>query len=174
MKRTPLAALALVAALGVGCDDEPEPDFAPPETTSPAPSDPTTTDSPEPEKLSPEETVRAWVEAQNLALRTGDTSEASVLSQACDACKDFIDPIKETYEAGGRYRTNGWRIVSLELQSSEGANAKVAAGIEFAGGRRIPEAGAQPVIFGPEKHIMLFELSRAATVWQINLMGFVP
>ena len=71
MKRTPLAALAVLMAVGcAGCSDDPEPDFAPPESTSPAPTDPTTSSTTEePERLSPEETVRAWVEARNIAVQ---------------------------------------------------------------------------------------------------------
>ncbi len=53
--RTPLAALAvLVAVACAGCSDDPEPDFAPPESTSPAPTDPTTSSTTtEPAELTP-------------------------------------------------------------------------------------------------------------------------
>ena len=78
MKRSPLAALALMLALAcAGCsDDDPEPRFGPPESTSPAPTETGTTSEP-PEPLDPEETVRAWVEARNTALRTGTADDAS-------------------------------------------------------------------------------------------------
>ena len=52
-------------------DDDPEPRFGPPESTSPAPTE-TETTSELPEPLDPEETVRAWVEAQNVTLQDGE------------------------------------------------------------------------------------------------------
>ena len=82
MKRSPLAALALLLALACAAcnDDDPEPRFGPPESTSPAPTETETTSEP-PEPLDPEETVRAWVEAQNLALRTGETQDVRALGR---------------------------------------------------------------------------------------------
>ena len=72
MKRPLLAALAMLTlVVCAGCNDDPEPDFAPPESTSPAPTPPTTSEPPEPERLSPEETVRAWVEARNVGAQDG-------------------------------------------------------------------------------------------------------
>ena len=74
MKRPLLAALAMLTlVVCAGCNDDPEPDFAPPESTSPAPTPPTTSEPPEPERLSPEETVRAWVEARNITVQDGST-----------------------------------------------------------------------------------------------------
>jgi hypothetical protein len=174
--RTHLAALALALGVAaVSCSDEPEPDFAPPESTSPAPTEPeTTSEPPEPEKLTPEETVRAWVRAQNLALRTGNTDEVRALGPRCQSCDDFVVPVEETYAAGGSYETTGWRIVSLKTQQKTAEDAEIAAAIKFSRGQTIPADGANPVAFGPQRHIMLFELTHAAKEWQVSLVGFVP
>ena len=76
MKRSPLAALALMLALaGAACnDDDPEPRFGPPESTSPAPTE-TETTSEAPDRLDPEETVRAWVKARNVTVADGSTDD---------------------------------------------------------------------------------------------------
>ena len=115
MKRPLLAALAVLAlVVCAGCNDDPEPDFAPPESTSPAPTTPpTTSEPPEPERLSPEETVRAWVEARNALMLTGNASKIDSLSAAnCTTCADQIDPLKAVLRAGGRFETDGWRVVT--------------------------------------------------------------
>ena len=86
MKRTLLAALAvLVAVAYAGCSDDPEPDFAPPESTSPAPTDPTTSAT-TPEELSPEETVRAWVEARNITVQDGAPRRRCPERPDCTTC----------------------------------------------------------------------------------------
>ena len=74
--RALVAVLLLSAALG--CEDEPTPNIPDPTPSSSAPS-PTETESspttsPTPEALTPEETVRAWVDARNQALQNGDTA----------------------------------------------------------------------------------------------------
>ncbi len=175
MKRSPLAALALLLALACAAcnDDDPEPRFGPPESTSPAPTGTETTSEP-PEPLGPEETVRAWVEAQNLALRTGETQDVRALGPKCSSCDDFIVPIEETYDAGGSYETAGWQIVSLKNQDLKANAADVSAAIKFARGKRIPERGAEPVHFAKQQHIMAFELNKTSMGWRVTLVGFVP
>ena len=81
MKRSPLAALALMLALACAAcnDDDPEPRFGPPESTSPAPTE-TETTSQAPDPLDPEETVRAWVKARNVTVRTADSTAVYALS----------------------------------------------------------------------------------------------
>ena len=78
VKRSPLAALALMLALAcASCsDDDPEPRISPPESSSPAPTETETTSEP-PEALDPEETVRAWVEARNVARARDDAPKSS-------------------------------------------------------------------------------------------------
>ena len=76
-----VTALAVAAAL-VGCSGDPEPRVAPTEapSVSASPSstpDPTPTEAAE---LDPEQTVRAWIEAQNVALTTGDFRRLQSLS----------------------------------------------------------------------------------------------
>ena len=68
MNRSRLAvALGVVVLLLGSCSDDPRPKVAP------ATHAPTVTDTPSPsvEVMTPEETVRAWVRAQNQAMRNG-------------------------------------------------------------------------------------------------------
>ena len=70
--RALVAVLLLSAALG--CEDEPTPNIPDPTPSSSAPSPTETESSPTtspPEALTPEETVRAWVDAWNQALDDG-------------------------------------------------------------------------------------------------------
>ena len=178
MTRTPLAALALVAALAcAGCnDDDPRPDFAPPESTSPAPTTPpTTSEPPEPERLSPEETVRAWVEARNLGLKTGRLTQVRELSAPnCTSCNDLIDPIEDVYEAGGEFRTRGWSIAGLNVKKADSRRAEIQVALDVAGGQTIQEAGGEPVSYPPENGIAIFELaSNDDERWAVSLLGFL-
>ncbi|HET9422562.1 MAG TPA: DUF6318 family protein, partial [Nocardioides sp.] len=104
MKRSPLAALALMLALaGASCsDDDPEPKIAPPESSSAEPTETETTTEP-PDPLDPEETVRAWVEARNVTVRTGDAKAVYDLStEGCTSCTNSVEPIRQVYRDGGR------------------------------------------------------------------------
>lgn len=168
MKRTPLAALALVAALVVGCDDEVEPDFAPPESTSPAPTDPTTSTPPEPEKLSPEETVRAWVEARNITVQDGSSDAVYALSSDdCEACRNSVEPIRQLYIDGGHMETTGWRVKSAERRPDFSSSREVAAAVVFDKGVTYPEAGADPISYDKEKRILVFRLNKQDGVWLV-------
>ncbi len=65
------ATLAMVPALA-GCGGDPEPQFTPSQSPSATASASPSAD-PTPKALSREATVRAWVEARNAALASGDT-----------------------------------------------------------------------------------------------------
>jgi hypothetical protein len=176
VKRIRLAALALALGLAcVGCGDDPEPEFSPPETTSPAPTETeTTSDPPEPEKLSPEETVRAWVDARNEAMASGDVSGLRSLSApTCSSCEDQIDPIKQVHDAGGYFKTKGWRVKRSHLDSQSGSHATVSAALILEGGRTVPAQGAEPVDYPSEKRIAVFEMAKRRGTWTVTLIGFV-
>ena len=122
----------------------------PPRRPAPPRPSPAPRTSPTPEALTPEETVRAWVDARNLALQDGDTGPVRALSSAeCRSCDELIKPIEQTYAAGGEFNTTGWSIAGIEQVSSEPIS--MTAGIDIAGGFTIPEAGAPPVEYAPER-----------------------
>ncbi len=79
--RWALATLLAVCLVGACSDDDPQPDIAEPTPSAPSSSatvstSPTESATP---TLGPEETVRAWVDAWNEALRTGDTASVRAL-----------------------------------------------------------------------------------------------
>lgn len=176
MKRTRVAAIATLLALTTAaCGDDPEPNFAPPEP-SPSPSEVQTSEPPSepPKALSPEDTVRAWVDARNRALNTGDVGEVRQLSAAsCSSCDDLINSIVEVYSNGGDFDTKGWRVIRSRVVSQETTSAEVSAGLALAGGQTISEVGAEPVAYPPEKEIATFQLSRADGVWKLGQIGFL-
>ena len=183
MRRALLAPLALVAALTLGgCDDDPpqprlESDpTATPSTTAPTQASPsstaTTTPAPEP-ALTPEETVRAWVEARNTILRTGDDADArKVSSPDCDTCDDQLAPLMKVIEDGGRFETRGWHVVATKVESSTKKSAQITAALELAAGTTFPGKGKPPVSYDKDNRIAVFELTRAEASWLIVFMGF--
>jgi hypothetical protein len=141
-------------------------------TPSVSPTDPSTSATPDP--LSPFQTVRAWVKAQNHALRTGDTSEMRALAAAnCRGCDNLADPIDEIYAKGGRYDTDGWTVDKAKARSLRTVPVLVIVGVTIASGKTIPEAGADPVPFDEDKHLMLFKLIPENPGWLISSIGFV-
>jgi hypothetical protein len=174
-----LSAALLTAALlsaVLGCEDEPEPDIADPTPSSTAPSPSETqsspTTSPTPEALTPEETVRAWVDARNQALQDGDTGAVRALSSSeCRSCDELIKPIEQIYAAGGNFDTAGWSIAGIRQTSNK--PIKVSTGIDFAAGTTISEPGAPPVVYEAEKHAIRFELVRSADALQVSLVLFL-
>lgn len=176
-RRGAFVAVVLLCGL-VACDDEPTPDIPDPtpSSTSPSvtesvsPATPTET----PAALTPEETVRAWVAARNAALGSGETDELRALTDlACTSCVDLIDSIEEVYAAGGHYETTGWRIKSATTRRPEGPRPQVDAAVVIAGGQTVNEAGADPVIYGPEKRIVVFKVHQSDGEYLIDFVGFL-
>ncbi|MBB3044958.1 DUF6318 family protein [Nocardioides soli] len=168
--RAVLVALLLSTVGLAGCtDDDPEP--APPLPTTEAPTSPSaTTAAPE----DPEETVRAWVEARNAALQDGDMAAVrSLTSPTCRSCAGILDPIETVYKNGGHFETAGWTVQAANLKSQTDKSATVSTGLEFAEGRTVPEAGAKPVTYEAEKHIVVFKLRLTNDGWQVRFIGFV-
>jgi uncharacterized protein DUF6318 len=170
--RAVLTALVLASALTLaGCtDDDPEPKFSPP--SSEPPESPSTTAAVL--ELGPEETVRAWIEARNAAMETGDLSSVHALTaDDCTSCDGILDPIADVYRDGGHFETDGWAVAGSQVKKKSSSAATVSTGLEFSGGRTVPKAGAEPVTYGPEKHIVLFRLRDAGEGWRVNFVGFI-
>jgi hypothetical protein len=134
---------------------------------------PASTDATEP-ALSPEDAVRGWVEARNAALTSGDTTELRSLTDlTCKSCVSLITSIEDVYTAGGHYDTKGWDVKSAKARSTSAARPTVDAAVVFAGGSTVNSAGADPVLYGPENHIMVFKLHNDRGVLVVDFVGFL-
>jgi hypothetical protein len=169
-------ALGVVGPLLVlgGCSgDDPEPKFAPTETTSPSESGSPSATVTE-VALGPVATVRAWVEAQNEAMASGDTTSVRALSaEPCPACDGLIDPIEKVYAAGGYFKTKGWHVNTAKQARSGGSSALVNAAVTIAGGKTVNAAGQEPVVYAVDRNIIRFKLVRDRSQWLVSFIGFV-
>jgi hypothetical protein len=173
-----LGAAVLLAALlsaVLGCEDEPEPDIADPtpSATAPSPSEtessPTT--SPTPEALTPEETVRAWVDAWNAALQSGDLSSLKELeADNCRNCSNLSNVIKEVFAAGGSFSGGEWSIDKAVTVEESARRVKMTVGMSVAAGSTVNAAGEDPVTYEAEKRLVVFELTAASGAWQIDVI----
>jgi hypothetical protein len=170
--RAVITALSVIPVLLVaGCtDDEPKPKFEPTPSETPSSASPTTS----PAALSPEETVRAWVDAQNTALRTGDTSSLAALSaDPCNTCDQFIDPIAQVYADGGSFRGGAWTIAAVKARPGGRSRTVVDVGIDIDGGTTQETSDSEPVEYVADKRIMQFRLVPVGGGWAISFIGFV-
>jgi hypothetical protein len=171
---------AVLAALVAGCllvacsDDDPEPKVADPtpsaaHTSSTAPTAPSTGAI-----RDPESTLGAWVAAQNEALATGSTAALRALeADECQGCADFPDAIDETYNAGGSYEGGAWKLVNSHVEASSDSTANLTAAIRIAGGTTIPKAGADPVHYDPQNHLMSFGMVVEGGEWRFTAIAFI-
>lgn len=178
MARPRALVVAVLLLFVVACDDEPTPDIPDPTPSSSAASPSETasspTTSPTPQALTPEETVRAWVEARNQALQDGDTAAAEALSDAtCETCENSLAPIRQVYADGGFYDTEGWRVSGSPKTTESPSGATVTTGIVYAAGETVPAAGLPAVSYDVERHIVEFRLSKATGGWLIEFLGYI-
>lgn len=167
----PLAALTLI--LAACTDDDPSPKVDPtPSTSTSTPSSPST---PEPTDVrDPEQTVRLWVSARNVTVRTGETSEVDALSASgCETCRNSIDAVAQIYEDGGHYETYGWKVVKTRVAKRSDQEVEVSAGVVFGAGKTYPSAGADPIRYDQERHIVIFRLRQGASGWLVHFIGFL-
>jgi hypothetical protein len=113
--RPTLASLLAVAVLMAtsGCSDDPSADPSLPASTQPVTSSsPTESETTSTKPQSPIKFVRAWVDAENVAINSGDvTSLLSFEAPSCFNCKQLLKPITRIYQAGGFIHTKGWRML---------------------------------------------------------------
>jgi len=172
--RALVVALLLLPVLG--CEDEPTPDLPGPTPSSsvPSPSETESSPTPTPAALTPEETVRAWVDARNQALQDGDISGAEALSAPnCGSCENSLGPIRDVYANGGHYETKGWRVASSEVTRETANSATIATGLVYEAGTTVPAAGGEPVSYDVERHIAEFQLSRIGGLWLVAFIGYL-
>lgn len=122
MNRSRLAiALAVSALVLGGCSGDPEPRFAPSESSSPAvgtsPSgDPDASPSlpraaQENSRAGAEAFVRFWFETFSQAMTSGDTQGVDDLSgPRCASCSALSTTIDDLYRKGGHVETAGWLV----------------------------------------------------------------
>ena len=163
-----IAATLLAVGLLAACTDDPEPKVEPSES----PTRPTTTSPTRPpEELQPTGVVRAWIDAQNEALISGDTAELRRISDpSCTTClSGFVDPIEDVYAAGGHFETDGWRVTAAQSRESSSPTIEVDVGVEISGGRTYADSEAEPVSYETETRILLFKVRDQA----VTFVGFV-
>jgi hypothetical protein len=169
------AAVLLAGPTLAGCSGgDPVPKVEPSSSGS-SPAASSGSPSPSQVALSPEETVRAWVKAQNDAMATGDTSALENLSaDHCRTCDQFIDPITTVYQAGGWFKTRGWSVDGTHQRHGSGRLRIVDAALTFASGTTLRHRGEEPVRYGSEKHLLVFRLRRAQSDgWRVVFVGFL-
>jgi len=165
-----LALLAPTVVLG-GCSDDPVPKVAPP---SDSPSVVSETPSPSGSAKDPVGAVRAWVRAQNVALHTGDTAEMRGLSATpCESCDGFAEPIEQVYRNGGSFKTRGWTVNGAKARAGTSQPVVIDTAVTIAGGRTVRAAGQDPVVYAPEKHIMVFKVLRNEGSYAVSFIGFI-
>lgn len=168
----PAIALAVSVIVLGGCSGDPEPKFSPPESASPTTV--SSSPSPRPAPANPVATVRAWVAAQNAAMRTGDSSDVRSLSaDPCVACDGMIDPIDKVYEAGGYFKTPGWRIHRIKARRVAESQATVDSAIVISGGKTVNAAGERPVRYAVDRKIIVFKLTKRQGQWLVSFIGFL-
>ena len=174
--RWALATLLATCLLGACSDGDPEPDIADPTasaSSSSATVSPSPTVSPS-ARMGVQETVAAWVEAENEALRTGSTEDLRTLAaNKCRGCENFSDSIEDVYGAGGSFEGGAWELINSHLESSGERKAKATAAVRIAAGTTVPEAGVAPVKYEAQNHLMSFELVLEGETWRFSVIAFV-
>ena len=172
--RSALAALLAVGLLGACSDDDPEPDIADP-TTSAISTPPTTATSaptvPPTSSLGPEDTVRAWVSAWNLALDRGDTSGLRAFdADSCRGCDELIGPVEQIALAGGDFEGGIWKVDGLTTVHSTAKQTEINLGVDVSAGSTRPSAGASPTSYPATRHVLAFTLTEESQAWRISVI----
>jgi hypothetical protein len=111
--------LAVPALVLGGCSGEPEPKFAPSESSS-AVTGASPSESPHAQpplaarkhtRAGAEAFVRFWFETFSQAMTSGDTQRVNDLSaQRCVSCSALTNTIDDLYRKGGHLETAGWLV----------------------------------------------------------------
>jgi hypothetical protein len=175
--RWALATLLAACLLGGCSEDDPEPKVGSDPTPSESSSMPTVSPSPTVTPtvvVSPQDTVAAWIAAENEALRTGSTQALQDLAaRHCRGCDNFVEPIEKVYNAGGSYMGGDWTLVNSHVESASSSATKLSAAVQIADGTTIPEAGADPVRYEAQNHLMTFELVQEGGAWRFSVVAFI-
>jgi hypothetical protein len=124
--------------------------------------------------LSPTETVRAWLMAQNRALHSGDVSELrGFAARGCRGCGDFVRAITDVYNRGGYYRGGNSRLVGAQEKGPATGPVTIHAAVVTAAGVTVERRGANALRYGEDRAIMDFRVVLHAGTWLIDYIGFV-
>ncbi|HET6986564.1 MAG TPA: hypothetical protein VFI00_08100 [Kribbella sp.] len=168
-----LAALLAACLLGACSDDDPKPDIADP-TPSANSSSPTADTSSALPSTTPQDAIQAWVAAENEALATGSTDDLrNLAAPGCNGCDGFPKPIEDVYAAGGSFAGGLWKLVNSHVETNFGSAAHLTAAVRIAGGTTTSAAGADPVRYGPQHHLMSFDLTMQEGGWRFSAISFV-
>lgn len=169
--RSVLATLLVACVLGACSDDDPKPDIEDPTPSAASSSagvstSPTTSPS---VRLTPDETVKAWVNAWNAALQSGDTGPlAEHETSDCRNCADLARVIEDVVAAGGSFSGGEWTIVSTKTIRVSDKRVKVNVALSVAAGSTINSAGEDPVTYEADKRIAVYELEERSGIWLID------
>jgi hypothetical protein len=96
----------------------------------------------------PEELVRGYFEAQNVADLTGDTRELSDLSHdKCVTCRSTIHTVEQLYSAGGSIDYTGQAVSRIRIVEESPRRATVRFRVSYPAGTRVPSEDEEPVAF---------------------------
>jgi len=122
----------------------------------------------------PEQTIRAWVDAWNSALSTGDTSGVRAFDATpCRGCNELVGPVEQISAAGGAFQGGTWRVDGLKVVRDTGSQAKVNLGVDVAAGATTPSAGASSTPYPATKHLLTFTLTSEARAWHVSVIEVI-
>ncbi len=113
-----IVALLLTAVLVTGCSSEPQPRLQEPTGSASPSADSSSSAPPEREpwqvksRAGAEAFAEHWIETFNEAQATGDTTMLRASSVgSCKTCNGYAKQIEKLYGAGGRLRSDGWKVL---------------------------------------------------------------
>jgi hypothetical protein len=163
-----LAAAVLIATSG--CSDNPSAAPTPPASTQPVTSSsPTESETTSTNPKSPIKFVRAWVDAENVAINSGDVTPLLTFeAQSCFNCKQLLKPIKRIYGAGGFIHSKGWRMEHANAVDSGGNSVLVTMLVATSVEIVRPSEGAPIERHKPDKLGFSLTLTPKAGSWVIT------
>lgn len=177
MELRSLAAALFVCAVLPGCGDDSDPSpvgpaateglgtTSPAEESSPAPTESANSNE---KPLGPVQTVRAWVEAFNEVMATGDDAALMALSTSgCTNCQNYAEPFVDLADRGGRIESEGWRVSKIQKDSDWASNRRVVAAIDMAAGESYDSSDSTAEPFESDKRIASFGLVREGETWLV-------
>ncbi|MDO9495932.1 MAG: DUF6318 family protein, partial [Nocardioides sp.] len=117
----------------------------------------------------PEQAVRAWVDARNVTVQTGETTAVDALiAPTCETCRNSVDAVVRIYEQGGHYETSGWTVLKSRVVTESQQSAELSVDLLYDSGRTFPSAGADPITYREERHTAIFRLRREESGWLVE------
>ncbi|HWU23991.1 MAG TPA: hypothetical protein VN088_20820 [Nocardioides sp.] len=147
-----LALVVLVLVAGCGAADPPAADPTPTVASS---------STPPAKQLSPEQTVRAWVQGYNRFAQTGAEARVDQLTASgCAMCRSLTGSVAQVINAGGGYRGGDWVVVKAKVASRHDDTTIVDAAVRANAGWTKEAAGEPFKRFGSDRYILEFTVRR--------------